>query len=210
MIFNALLFQNIKEFIGVKDSCVFCHTKLKVVLTNFIKEPNGIPVLKAKIVDEHINFNIKHTTETYQIDADADIDIATNALEFKLISPVNLEQYALDYMVAKTAFENLKPHVELYCPNKKCKMKYHLCSNIFTMIGAGRHLGSFTIKPLSLYMESFVVDKLWVQNDWTNSSTNIYSIANSNADPIRTSIIDLESMNKEKIITRIKTLVTFS
>jgi hypothetical protein len=209
MIFEALLFQNIKEFIGVKDTCVFCRSKLKVVLTNFIKEPNGIPVLKAKVANEQFNFNIKHTTESYQIEADATIDIITNALQFKLISPIDLEQYALDYMVAKTAFENLKPHIELYCPNKKCKLKYHICSNIFAMY-AGDKVGTFIIKPLSLYMESFVVDKLWVQNDWTNNSTNIYSIDKANADPIRTSFIDLESMSKEKILTRIKTLVTFS
>ena len=112
-------------------------------------------------------------------------------------------QHAIDI------FEDMKPHIELYCPSKTCKMKYALQSDWFR---CNRHMNdaSYYIRSFRLYIESFVVDNLLIHNDWLDQETLIYSKNNTRIDPIKTDILDLESMSKEKVITRIKTLVTFS
>jgi len=61
-----------------------------------------------------------------------------------------------------------------------------------------------------LYMECFNMDNLWVQNDWISNHTYIYSENNVDAEPLKIPFINFESMDSCKLVSRIKTIVTFS
>jgi len=203
-------FQSIADFLKIKDQCVFCKSKMKNTLTNFTLGPDNIPLINAKSLDDRFLFEIGYVTGSYTLAASTSVDINTNILNFNLTTPVALNGYGIEYMMAKTVFENHKPHIELYCPNKKCKMKYGIQSDVFRIDRLDDSLSRFKIRPFILYMESFVLDKLWVQNDWINTCTYIYAQNNLNIEPIKVDLLNLEEMGKEKIINRVRTLVTFS
>jgi hypothetical protein len=205
-----LKFESIEDFLKFKDRCPFCSSELKVSLANFVLAPNTIPFLKCRLIDNKFEFSLKHTSHSFELAADVSINSQNNIVTFALTTPVVLEQYATDYMMAKTVFESMKPYIELYCSSRKCKMKYRLCSDIFACLKIEGVYSSFKIRPFPVYMESFVIEDFWIQNDWTTGLTNIYNKLKTECEPIRTNIINLETMGKDKIINRIKTLVTFS
>lgn len=185
---------------------------MRAGLSNFIGvRKRGLPVLSVPIVDGRFVFQIKHTTESYDVRAEGVIDISTNALVLILPDdvPFDYDTPSLDQHVIKQALDDLRPHVELYCPNKKCKYHYHLSSYIFD-IKKHPQVNSWIIGPLKLFLESFKTGHLNVQNDWRRGETNIYSLTNEDAEPITYPIIDFEEMGKDKLLTRIQTLVTFS
>lgn len=194
-------FQSIAEFIKIREHCVFCSSKLKPVLTNFILGVS-IPIINAKVLNNKFSFNLLCTKESFSISVNVTIDIHTNILQFSIL---DIEEYEL----AKTVFADYKPHVKLYCPSKKCKMKYNISSDVFRYDYTSEP-SQLKVRPFMLYMESFVLDRLWIQNDWINNYMNIYSQVHFNAAPIRADLLDLEEMGKEKIINRVRTLVTFS
>lgn len=200
-------YSNILEFTKVKETCLFCQSPLRAVLTNFIgPRKNGIPIINAPLKDDKFIFDLRHTTETYSIEARGIIDINTNVLKFEITNPT--ETPTTDQALARQAFGDLKPHVELYCPNKRCDVKYNLCSDVFTW----RHsaIRGDKIMPLKLYLECFKTGKLNVQNDCFQNMTFIYSIANEDADPISVPMLDFEEMGRDKLLVRIKTLVVWS
>ena len=204
------IFDNIDAFISHKDKCPFCQNKLRAALTNFVMSADTIPIIKCRIDNGQFHFNIKHTSHSFHISAEASINTQDNILQLQITTHIVLEQFAKDYIMAKSVFENMKPYIELYCPSRKCKMKYRMCSDIFVCLKIEGKYSSFKIKPFPVYMESFVTGDWWVHNDWINESTSIYNRNKTDSEPIRTGIINLESMGKEKVINRIKTLVTFS
>jgi hypothetical protein len=181
---------------------------MRAELSNFIGvRRKGLPILSVPVENGKFDFHIKHTTTTYDVSADGVIDIESNVLIFFLSTEADTPN--LDQHVAKQAFDDLKPHVDLYCPNKKCKHHYHLSSYIFE-IKRHPNLNVWIISPLKLFLESFKAGNLNVQNDWRKEETNIYSLINEDAEPIKFPIIDFEEMGKDKLLTRIQTLVTFS
>ncbi len=183
---------------------------MQVSLTNFIGfRDKSIPILNERFDNGRFSFNINHTTESYDISARAVIDTTANILVLKLSDKSVTEH--LDEYVAKQALDDLKPYIELYCPNKKCKYEYYLASYILKI----NHTfilkdPCWLIEPPSLFLESFNTHSVVVQNDWIKGETNIYSIAHEDAKPIKVPIIDFEGMGKDKLLTRISTYVTFS
>lgn len=201
-------FENILDFTKLKDKCLFCEFPMRAELSNFIGvRKKGLPILSAPVQNGKFNFHIKHTTSSYDVSADGIIDIESNVLIFFL--SLEAETPNLDQHVVKQAFDDLKPHVDLYCPNKKCKHQYHLSSYIFEI---KRHpvLNVWNIEPIKLFLEGFHAGNLNVQNDWRKEETNIYSLLNEEAEPIKFPIIDFQEMGKDKLLTRISTIVTFS
>lgn len=202
-------FDNILDFTKLKDKCIFCRQPLKACLTNFIGlRKGGLPTLNAAITSGRFNFEIKHTTESYDISAIGTVDIRTNTLVFTL--PQNSDMPFLDQHVARQAFIDLKPYIDLHCTNKKCKQNYSLASYYIHEINKLSGSSAWSIGSLKLFLESFVTNKLVVQNDWFKENTSIYSLINEDADPIKTPFMDFEAMGKDKLLTRVQTLVTFS
>lgn len=216
---QSATFENIRDFVQIKQHCIFCKTPLRSILTNFEGfGKNGIPLLNAPIGHDKIDFNVSKTTATYSIQADGAIDIRTNALVFDVTAPYNIPYLAPGGDVREAeptacdVFLDMKPYVQIYCPSKSCNMDYAISSGVFTLQRVHHKSKNFSwmIKEFNLWMETFTSGSLWVQNDWMHNSTNIYSRNNPDADAISVPLIDFESMNKDKLITRIKTLVTFS
>lgn len=201
-------YSNILEFTKVKERCLFCQSSLRTVLTNFIgPRKSGIPIINAPVKDDKFIFDIKHTTETYSIEARGTIDITTNVLTFD--NSRSTETPNADQLLAWQAFQDLKPHVELYCPNRECKVKYNLCSDVLVTRQKAYAIG-WKMAPLKLYLECFKTNKLNVQNDCFQNMTFIYSITNEDADPISVPMLDFEKMGKDKLLTRVQTLVVWS
>jgi len=59
-------------------------------------------------------------------------------------------------------------------------------------------------------MECFNIPKLWIQNDWINKRTKIFSTKEPDILPIETSLIIFSKTEKDKLINKIKTIVNFS
>jgi len=196
------------EFTKLRDKCLFCGGLLRASLTNYInpKENGLLPILDATISDGKFEFQIKRTTQSYDIRADGVIDIRANALVFTL--PADSETPLLDQHVVKQAFSDLKPHIELVCNNKKCKNEYSLSSYIIDIIRL-KQVNAWMILPVRLFLETFKTNKLVVQNDWVTEKTHIYSRLNEDIDPLKVPFMDFGAMGKTKLLTRIQTLVTF-
>jgi hypothetical protein len=194
---------SIDEFSKIRENCVFCHTKLKPTITNFIIG-STIPVIRAKLKNDEWMFVMLCTNESFSITVNVSINSHTNELQF-LINAPDTE----DYEKAKGVLNDYMPHMKLACPNKKCKMKYSIQSDVFRL-DPTPDPSTYKIRPIILYMESFYLDRLWIQNEWLKNRMFIYSQTNINADSIKADLLNLEDMGQDKIVNRIRTLVTFS
>ena len=203
-------FDKILDFTKVKEKCFFCNGALRPRLVNFLGlRKSGLPIINSAMENNRFTFTIKHTTENYDIEAEGRIDARTNGLVF--LPADNSETPFLDQQVIKQVFDDLWPHIELYCCNKQCKYHYYLASykletfklnniNAF-MVGPG---------PVKLFIEQFQTGNSIVINDWMREKTSIYSSTNEDADPLITPLIDFEEMGCDKLLTRIGTIVTYS
>ena len=194
-------FDSISEFIKCKDKCIFCNEKLSACLTNFSGiRKNGLPVLNIQIKNKIIKFNFNQTTALYDIKANCVINTENNEISFTTIDSFN------DYVNRTTelAFESIYPHIELYCPNKKCKYGYYLSSAPFSI------LYPKTLYPTRIYMEVFQTDYNFIENDWTREELCIYSLDNEYAIPIKSSMIDFNLSKPEQILNRVSMLINFN
>lgn len=200
-------FENILSFTQAKDNCLFCQTPLRASLRNFMGlKKTGMPLLNQPIKYGRFNFLVKNSTPSYNVEANTVIDIVSNKLSLTISKTSTTS--ILDQHVAKMALDDLMPHIELACPNKNCKNHYYLSCSVFKI----EKLSStfWLINPLKLYIESFETNNFLVQNNWLREETNIYSLRNPDIQPIKISMLDFEELGKEKLLSRIHTLVNFS
>ena len=167
-----------------------------------------MPVLNVPVNSSRFQFQVKHTTQSYDIKADVTLDVVSNTIVFTL--PNGSDFPYLDQRVARQAFIELKPYFDLHCSNKKCKNKYSLASYYMFGIDKIPDSSAWTIAPLKLFIESFVTNNHVVQNDWFRETTIIYSKTNEDSEPIKVPFMNFEEMDKDKLLNRISTLVTFS
>lgn len=196
-------FDSISDFTKIREQCLFCDRTLRVVFTNFIGiKKNGIPIINSSLKDDYFKFYLKHTTENYSVEGSITVDTKTNILTLADESDFD------SHVLVRQALEDLMPCVSLYCPNKQCKYKYAISSDVlkFDLYG----ISSYKIVPNNIYVEVFQTDKLLVLNDWKSNVTEIYSRFNEQAAPIRVPFIDFATMDKDKLLTRIQTYVTYS
>lgn len=200
-------FDTILDFTKLRDKCLFCEGSLRVRLTNYLNPLEGglLPVLDAPVENGRFTFQIKHTTQDFDIKADGLIDITNNTLFFTLLSGSDL----LDQYVAKQAFMEFKPHIELICNRNKCKNKYVL-STYSMDIKRSFNANVWHISPLKLFLESFKTNTVVIQNNWMKEETVIYSRLNENAEPLKVPFMNFEEMGPEKLLNRIKTIIIFS
>jgi len=204
-------FPNISEFVYVRDSCVFCGTKLKITLTNYILN-GGTTLFKSVLNKNQFNFGIKYWTAPSIVDVSCSIDINTNDFTFKR-GPINTAD--TDHIIE--TFEMYKPHIVLSCPNKEC-MNYSIHSNFLTCSHCKvsekyieKDFVEFvTIRPFLMYFESVNVGKYWVQSDYIYNTTRIISISNPDGEPIETPFMNFETFDSNKLKNRVLTIVTFT
>jgi hypothetical protein len=201
------LYPAIIDFLKCRESCFFCGSRLKCRLSNFIGiGDNTLPIINAPLKDSKFLFDISYTSPTFTIKAEGAIDSRTNAMIF-IMKSFDTGTPNLDETFVKQVFIDMKPHIQLYCPKKKCPYQYTVASNFFH---AGTIKHGWLILPFKMYYESFVLGNLWIQNDYANNCTNIHSRSKEQADPLIVPLQDFELMGKDKLVNRIRTLVTFS
>lgn len=206
-------FDSILDFVGLRDRCLFCDRPLRVSLTNYLnpRENGLLPMLDSDLFENNkFFFRIKHTTENYDIKADGTLDIVNNILSFK--EALGSHTPAIDQYMAQQAFTGMQPYIALSCNNYSCKNRYSLSSYSLSVMESYPNVPAhqWIISPLKLFLESFRVGHLIVQNNWISQTTHIHSFINENTVPLKVPFMDFESMDKEKLLTRVKTLVTFS
>ena len=199
-----MTFRNIADFTNCRSNCVFCDTKLRARLLSF-NTRDEIPILNSPIdlSKESVTFKIDHTTPEWRIIARGELNLQNNGLSITMLR--ESETPSIDIYNAKNAFVNATPHIQLYCPNRKCKQDYTIASGILTL----GHMTEYMSPPF-LYYESFASGNLWVQNDYPHHKTYIYSRLNENAKPLVYPMLNFQAMGKDRLLNRIKTLVVFS
>jgi hypothetical protein len=202
-------FESIAEFTELRQECVFCKTPMRVHLTNFIGiTSTGLPIINAPLKDGKFEFKIEHTTPSFKINAGVFIDVNNNTLIFDNFT--NGELPSIDEHVVKQTFEDYRPLVELYCPSKKCGLSYHLAGLSIRLRKVHPVAGMWTIQPFGLSVEGARVKNYVIRNNLHSKTTFIYSRNNEEAKPILVPLVDFTTMDKQKLITRIQTIVTFS
>ena len=202
-------FESILEFVKLKKECAFCKAPLRIHLTNFIGlRDTGIPIIKAPLQNYKFEFKIEHTTPSFKINADVFIDVAKNVILFD--NYTNGELPAIDEYLVKQTFEDFRPYVELYCSSKTCGLSYHIQGYWFKLKKIYKVKGAWTIEPFGLHLEGVRIKNYVVHNYAHSKETHIYSRNNEDATPLRVPLVDFSSMDKDKLITRIQTIVTFS
>jgi hypothetical protein len=199
------VFNSIAEFIQVRTHCVFCQSPLVPELSNFSGANfKNIPLFTAQLKNDIFEFHLKFSSYETTIDTTGYLNAITGKLEFSEYEYFG--DHSHNYPnVEVEIFTSFSPYISLNCENIECKMNYYAASDILKV-----RLNEHIIKPLTFNWESFNYKKLWVQNDWVNMKTLIYSTNKQDSDPIKNSLIDFKDYDKEKLLTRIHTLVTFS
>jgi hypothetical protein len=182
---------------------------MRVHLTNYIGvTATGIPIINAPLDKNKFGFNIEHTTPEFQIKANVAIDAANNSLLFT--NYTNGELPAIDEYLVKQAFEDYSPHIEIYCASKKCGIGYHVAGQWMKLTKTISVKGAWVIDPFGMFVEAVKIKNYVVHNDHQDKMTWIYSRINPHAEPIVVPLVDFSTMDKNKLITRIQTIVTFS
>ncbi len=193
----------------MKKECVFCHTPLRVVLTNFVGlKDTGIPIIKAPLIDNKFTFTIDHTTPSFNIHADVVVDALANVMLFSNFT--NGELPAVDEYTVRQTFEDYRPYIELYCTNKRCGVMYHLWGQAMKLKKIPSVQGAWSIEPFGLILEGAKVKHYIIHNLWDTQTSNIYTLKNENARPIEVPMIDFSTMDKTRLTNRVQMLVTFS
>lgn len=195
-------FETIQEFTKFRETCFFCQGELRVKLSSFCGNP---PRISAPLKSNELSFKLSHVTQEYELEAKGVVDIRTNALVFQ----TGGETPTIDNNLALEIFENQRPAIELYCPNRRCKYQYHVCTSPLRCAGV-KGDKAWKVKHPRLWFEAYVEKNIVVHNDHLLGKTMIYVRNNEFAEPITIPILDWEAMGKDKLLNRIKTLVTFS
>ena len=130
------------------------------------------------------------------------IDCITGEVDFKY---ANSNDKVIDITTAliSASFNNYSAHVQVSCDNKKCDTNYYYISTNMQIINN-------IVNGVDLSWESFNFKDSWVQNDWIEKKTKIFSTDNPEINPIVIDLIDFNSMPTEKLYNRIKTIIAFS
>lgn len=182
---------------------------MRVILTNYVGlTTSGIPIIKAYLKGNQFEFAIDHTTPEFRITADVIINAEKNVLLFD--NYTNGELSAIDEYLVRQTFEDYRPHIELYCSNQKCGLSYHMLGQWMRLTKIPSVKGAWSIQPFGLMLEGIRIRNHVVHNDWDNKTTSIYSRNNEDAEPLQFPMVDFSAMDKERLINRIQTLITFS
>jgi hypothetical protein len=191
-------FNNIQEFVDYKKKCVFCKNDLYPTLCQGVAD-------KLKIYNPYkngkISFKIKNGRSGYP-NIMGTIDGSTGEIKHRY---EGADEFIHDFVIESIVFNTLRRnfiHMELSCDRDDC-CHYYLTSSNLTIFNS--KIGSF-----NLSWESFNVNSSWVQNDWAENKTKIYSTENVEAVPIELDLIPFDSVPKEKLLKKIQTIITFS
>ena len=192
-------FDYIIDFTGNEYKCIFCQRPMQAILTNFIGLKDEF---RSKIINGQLIFKLQGIYRDTRIGDkfDCSLDMRTSKLS-----------YSGNYDVhnVQDIFSDLSPHIEILCKHPYCRRKYnyYISSEVLPSRVEDNEI---IISPFLLYMQSFTFKKFWIQNNWISKELCIYHREQIDVAPLRYKVISFENMSSEKIINKIKTLVSFS
>jgi hypothetical protein len=201
-------YGTIQDFIKIKEQCIFCFQPLSPILTNlFGHRAPSIPEIVSHLYNNQFQFRLKYDGDFSDFDVSATINIEDNRFSYYHGGYSNIRDGAVG-----DVFTSMKPYVELVCENKECKMGYYLQSE-FLWVERDN-----SIRSVGILSEAFVLDQWWISNNYNNltpyTCTSIFSrthkIVGQANPPVICPRIDFEAISKEKLINKIRTIVTFS
>lgn len=203
-------FHSVRSFINLRDDCLFCKVHLVANITNFTGIKNDEwPIFNSPLKSDQFNIVINHTTSSYDIKANANINIDTGEVIFEF--PNHSLMPNVDQYMSRGALADLKPCIELTCPNKKCKYNYCISSYILDVHNIA-HENQITpkwkVSQVRLFLEDFEIKNHFIQNDWIREETHIFS--DDSETPIIIPIIDFADIEEESLLSRISTYITFN
>lgn len=197
------IYGTIKQFIEIKDKCIFCQRPLTSLLTNLLGHMGtNIPDISAPLHNKQFEFRLKYDGEREHFDVNATINIVDD----KFLWYYNKLGYSIKEETVISVFQSMKPQIELLCENKDCGLQYCLQSDPIQIIYEShvRHIG--------VWLETFILDNWWICNQYSHLDkyTSIFSRQHPNAEPILCPRLDFESYSKGILINKIQTIVNFS
>ncbi len=190
----------IQEFINIKNKCLFCEGKMVPTLEKLSPASAINKVLKINNHYKKGYFNFRALSNNPPVTAE--IDCITGEVDFKYPGS-NDKVIDITKAFISASFNNYSAHVQVSCSNKKCDTYYYYVSTNMKIINN-------LVTGIDLSWESFNFEDSWVQNDWTEKKTKIFSTKNSEISPIIIDLIEFDSMPVEKLYKRIKTIIAFS
>lgn len=206
-------FNSIEECLTEKK-CVFCNNSLKIKLSNnssiFCFGANNLSIFNTNFINNNIIFNFSYTTIVINTIINGSIDVTNNKIT------LNSSDENLLYRDLIAIFESFQPCLKFFCENKECNMRYLLVSNILYCERANYKTGYYSnfsdytrIIPFSISIEICSIDKYLIQNDFGPDVTSIINSYNYSTIHLPY-LISFNSMDKDKLVNRIKTIITFS
>lgn len=150
--------KTVKEFISIKDKCIFCYKPLTPLLSNTINGQdfnNSISDIRSAIQNDQFKFKLKYDGESVNFNVSAFIDIKNNRFGFYH----NQSSQNVSDKEIKDFFLRMSPHITLACENKKCGTKYFLQSYPLYI-----NYDDNFVDIMFLAMEAFRTNKLYIIN----------------------------------------------
>jgi len=204
--------DTIEDATKYQRKCIFCHSRLNISLAGLPKRSKDSN-FKSKygIRKKRFDFSFEHYSALGDLKADGWVDAANNFLVFD--KPLSSDYLSPEdvFVSAVKIFNDFWLRVQCYCPNRKCDRKYQFNTNTF-------HIHNISCSPdkkclipkIYLLGETFVVGQYFVMNNLTTLKTEIYSTENMDAQPIILDPIDFSHLSAERLLNKIKTIITFS
>jgi hypothetical protein len=181
-------------------------------MCNSIRANKNIPIISADLAGDEFAFKFDYVSADTHIKSRGFLTVSSNQLKFFIDDEWSS---ASAWSNIFNCFDTLNPHIELRCPSKKCGMEYYLASEEFKYKNYNPFNTSMELQPFTYY-ENCTIGKTWVHNKERENCTYLFSTIHHNSDlkrldmPVKVPLIDFESFGKEKLITRIKTIINFS
>lgn len=151
--------KKIKDFLSLRDDCIFCNSKLSKRFSCLPNEYNNI------------NFNIAPNQKYIDVQIYMLGDLNSTNLSIEINShEVIFENYQTkDYDMSNIiwSFDNLYSYFQLFCNN--CDYKYAIVSDFLSITS------DFHVEEIDIYSESFILDNLIIINDHKSNRTAINS-----------------------------------
>jgi|SRR6185436_17365373 len=193
------MFYKIQDLLEYKKYCSICDYPLLAILKD---RSSGIPNINVKLNKNIFKFRLQYTSASDYLNEICILNVDTNEL-----SILNKDNDLLIIPVVERIFGYACVAVELHCVNNKCKYNYYVCTTFLKPI-ANKDI--IIINPILIDIDCYNISHFWIQNDYLNKITNIFSTSKPQNKPISVPLLEIDPNNKNKIFNRIKTIVNFS
>lgn len=210
-------FISIKQFSQHKRNCLICNSPLELVITNWgTNKFMNNEIVHSFVVNEQLQFSFTYKTFSCTYQSTASIDINTGILTLFNIKDIKTIQYIVSML------NDYYAHVELQCNNSKCNSCYCLTTSPLKFHLPSSEESNIFLYPFNIKEESFYIKdnhNLWIENNFIKNNLSIKimnSTISSTLNSLNTKkiilpyLIDFNNLSKEKIVSKINTIILYS